>query len=342
MFYGVWGHCITDEIRRMWFLNSADFKTKFKNCKIVYISYPNYSFKKNFIKLLKIIGIDYKSFVPVEKITRFSEIIIPDESLFYDENGTMFFTDEYKNMIEKVREFGRQNFKKLPFDKIYLTYSHFVQFKQIGEKKLERFFKRQGYKIIAPEKYSLEEQLNIFQNCRSFASTIGSCSHNSIFLNDGTEAIFIPRANYLTNYQETLNEIINADIKYVSSDFSILANKNGGPFYYYVSENLMKLFDFKPRNEKKFWRKNLSDFKKYLDLGTRKMSENSADYKIPDYYAKVFVSILPKLFDRGKECLTLNQTARRKIKKILPRPVFNFLKGTKNFIREILRGENQD
>ena len=37
LFYPVWGHAISDNLRRFWFLNSEVFKTYFKNCLLVYI-----------------------------------------------------------------------------------------------------------------------------------------------------------------------------------------------------------------------------------------------------------------------------------------------------------------
>ena len=39
LFFHVWGHCITDNIRRLWFLKSDIFKTYFKNCPLVYIQW---------------------------------------------------------------------------------------------------------------------------------------------------------------------------------------------------------------------------------------------------------------------------------------------------------------
>lgn len=313
MFVGVWGHCITDCIRRMWFLKSAEFSEKFSNCKIVYISYPDFKFGESFKTLLKIIGIDWRNLVHVQKITRFANVIMPDESFFTTDDGIKF-TAEYKNEIDTIRNFARTNFKKLPFDKVYFTYSHFTRYKQIGERKLEQFFKKQGYKIIAPEKYSFEEQLNILQNCRSLASTIGSCSHNGIFMNDGAQLILIPRANYLTGYQQALDEVTDLKITYVSSDLSILADQRhpwGGQFFYYVSENLMKLFNFTPRNEKKFWKKNLCDFKLYLDLCFR-LADDLTKCSPPEYYKPVLLNVFSKI--SGKE--NLLPAIPRKIRKL--------------------------
>lgn len=37
LFYPVWGHCLTDNLRRLWFLKSDVFKSYFKNCPLVYV-----------------------------------------------------------------------------------------------------------------------------------------------------------------------------------------------------------------------------------------------------------------------------------------------------------------
>ena len=116
---------------------------------------------------------------------------------------------------------------------MYFTYSRFSSDKQVGENKLEDFFTGLGYKIIAPERYSFEEQLNILANCEFFASTIGSCSHNIIFLPEGASVYLIPRAFYLTGYQVALGEVINLNIYYVDSSLSVLVRRNNpweGPF----------------------------------------------------------------------------------------------------------------
>lgn len=37
LFFHVWGHAITDNIRRLWFLKSEAFKRYFKDCRLVYV-----------------------------------------------------------------------------------------------------------------------------------------------------------------------------------------------------------------------------------------------------------------------------------------------------------------
>ena len=293
LFVKIWGHCITDNLRRLWFLTSETFQKNFKNYKIIFVPQDGFSFGSNFKSLLDIFGINPDVFVPITKATRFHEIILPDESFFTLDGNIRYFTDEYSKMIEKIREFDIKNFKKLDYDKVYFTYARCSGFKQIGENRLEQFFSKQGYKIIAPEQYSFYEQLNILLNCNYFASTIGSCSHNIMFLNEGSNAILIPRANYLTGYQLAINEVTNLNITWIQSDLSIMvpeASPWDGPFFYFVSRNLLKFFNCTDTSFL-FSKKDLKNFKNYLLLGSMFLKDLK-NSPAPTYYQKVLMQCI--------------------------------------------------
>ena len=36
MFLHIWGHCLTDNLKRIWFLKSNIYRKYFKNCPVVY------------------------------------------------------------------------------------------------------------------------------------------------------------------------------------------------------------------------------------------------------------------------------------------------------------------
>lgn len=74
----VWGHWLTDNIRRLWFINSDMYK-QFTNYKLVYTCYNSFKLSKNVIQLLLCLGVNYKHLVRVDELTQFSEIIVPDE-----------------------------------------------------------------------------------------------------------------------------------------------------------------------------------------------------------------------------------------------------------------------
>ena len=92
---------------------------------------------------------------------------------------------------------------------------------------------------------TFDEQLNVLINCRSFASTLGSCSLNSVFLRDNIETIFIPRsANRFTDYQNTVNHVHPVKANYVDSTLSLFG-RGQHHYCYIISAQLKKFFGYK-------------------------------------------------------------------------------------------------
>lgn len=245
----VWGHWLTDNIRRMWFLKNLTYKLKFSQCKLVYVCNSEFSFSNNVKQLFECLNIDPSKLIKINEVTKFSRVVIPDGCFFSDSNGDRFYTKEYLELIESIKNSELVNGSMdIPSkDKIYFTYRKFASRKTIGEYSLESFFKKQGYEIICPEKLDFIIQVVYLRKCKCFASTIGSCSHNVIFTDENTEIILIPRANYLTGYQVAINDIIKSrsNIHYIDSCLSIFANKERpwiGPFFFYQSGNLLSYF----------------------------------------------------------------------------------------------------
>lgn len=259
MIISVWGHCLTDNLKRAWFLKSKIFRKEFKKCRIVYV--PMFGgIVPAFAELLKILEIDAEKLVPIERPIRFKKIILPDESFFLgrsenfsDEtlkfvDGTrnkfgghdkIFFTGEYVETIDRVRNFARKKFSRLSDKKFYFFYGK----NQTGEQRLAEYFQSKGYAKIIPQDLPLAEQLNILANCENFASVTGSISHNVIFLPDGANAVLIPRrAAFVNIWQQALNQIHDLNIFYVDSTLSLYPVDYGGPFCYIISRELKNFF----------------------------------------------------------------------------------------------------
>ena len=236
-FYPVWGHVITDNISHLWFLRSDDFKSQFKDCPLVYISWANLPLKnlESFKRMLEILEIDVDKLQQIEQPTQFDKIILPDRSFFHVNKG---FVNEYRETINCIRDFALKNRTPTSSKKIYYFHGQ----RGFGEERIAQYLKSKGYEIVSPEKLTLDEQLNLLINCESFASTLGSSSHNSIFLRDNTETIFIPRfANAFYEHQPILNQVHKQNINFVDSALSIFQIRNG-PFCYIVSEQLKRFF----------------------------------------------------------------------------------------------------
>lgn len=295
LIYNIWGHCLTDELSRAWYIKySQEYKERYTQCRIVCVSGDSKGFSSSFSDLLSILGIDTNKIKVITKPTKFSSIIIPDRC-FTCASGAYCFTEEYRRMVKEIRDYANTQATDLSFNKVYFTYNNYKKRITIGERKLEEYFKEKGYKIIAPEKYSFYEQLNILANCTHFASTIGSCSHNTMFLSDSANIILIPRADYLGGYQQAIDELWNQNIVYVDSNLSVAVSKSHpwtGSFFYYISQELLDVFNENYFPDAHYWRKNFKDFKKYIKLGIMMNSEDEINPSLE--YSKMCVEAMLK------------------------------------------------
>lgn len=218
------------------------FKNEFKNCPIVYIAFNGQHLEqqKNFCQLLEILEIDVNRLQVIKQPTQFEKIILPDEAFFRD-NKSIQFTEEYREMIDCVRNFGIKNRTSTSNKKIYYFHS---RREQVGAERLAEYFKSKGYEVVSPEKLTFYEQLNLLINCESFISTLGSCSHNSMFLRDGTKSIIIPRGGdrITSTYQQAADSIHPLNITYIDSSLSIFGKVQYGPFCYIISKQLKEFF----------------------------------------------------------------------------------------------------
>ena len=240
VFGSCWGNILAEHLSRVWFLKTDVFQKEFKNCRLAYT--PRQAFNlndienTNFRRLLEILEINAEDLQVITKPTQFDKVIVPDLSLFLD--GYKKFTNEYCETLERVRIFALKNRTPVSTKKVYYFHGR----RAFGEELIAKYFKLKGYEIIQPEKLTLDEQLNWLINCESFASTIGSSSHNSIFLNEHTEVILIPRSNNLfPGYQELMDQVRSLNVSYIDSTLSILHNDNGF-FLYIVSPQLKHFF----------------------------------------------------------------------------------------------------
>ena len=205
-------------------------------------------------------------------------------------------------MINDIRSFSEKEFKDTGLKKVYFTYRKYSVIREMGEYRLEGFFRRLGYEIISPEEYTFREQLNILLSCSEFASTIGSVAHNVVFLRENTKVYLIPRSDFITEYQFALDEICDADITFVDSSLSLYthpAHPWGGPFYFIISDNLLDLFGkkIKRKNNNRgffvyrqlgFWMNGYHDigdyyrreYKKYLKMPVEKVEKFSGFFRI--------------------------------------------------------------
>lgn len=332
MLIGVWGHCITDCIKRAWFFKSNIFQRDFSSYKVVYIA-PQGSLHPNFLSVLSKLGIDIAAFEEIKEPTKFKEIIIPDSSFFLDENRVDHFTIEYKDCIDRIKSGFICDDRQKITKKIYYSHRNVRGYNNdIGEEKIERYLASHGFEIIHPEKLTFDEQLKLLSQCSLFVASDGSTSHNSIFLPESAEIVIIPRSPYLTFHQLALNELYEQQkIQYVDSSLSLLCKGDRptrGPFFYFVSNKLVETIEKRKLDETpEYLRSNFKDFKKYMNGGfyiqdNRQFTAYSPYSEIAFYYYNKYLftnKLKCKIVDAKRKMNELGIKAYRKISRRISR-----------------------
>lgn len=240
-----WGHAITDNLKKLWYLKTEECKSLLKQgAKLIYLTIDNKPQPSYVKRLFELADADIDSFELVTEITRFDKIFVPDNSFIAD-NGQRYFTQPYVDSINLIKKNVSSTIKgnNIYPEKIYFTRTHIRSQRDWGEMSIERVFKNKGYHIIAPEEKTVEEQIAFLMNCTYFATTEGSISHNVVFCQPKTEVTIVRKCYDVNKYQMAVNEVSDVNVTYIDAHNSTKAPNEApwvGPFFLYNNEQLLK------------------------------------------------------------------------------------------------------
>lgn len=243
----VYGHAYIDNLRSLWFLDTDDCKRLLeKGAELVYVAENNKPFTDPYVKIFQMAGFDIRKARLVDHLIKFDKVIIPDSSIISSEFGRLY-CDAYSKTLDRVKSYISGIDGYPVYEKIYFTRSKFAMNRESGEESIEKYFSHAGYKVISPEQYPLDAQLQMVSSCSCFAATEGSIAHISLFCKPGTKVTIINKANYLNIHQVMINEMADLDVTYIQAHLSSMTNKECrwlGPFYLYPTRYLKKYFGF--------------------------------------------------------------------------------------------------
>ena len=253
-FMPIWGHCFTDSFAKMWFLKTKECASLLKDgAIIVYLTTDNNPPKQFLVDLFQEAGLNILNCEHITKLSRFDSLYIPDNCFYIDkESGNRFFTEEYNTIISDIHT--RHAEKKGSFPaKLYFTRTKYKSGKQdYGERKIEAIFRESGYTIVAPEDYTVSQQLDFLAHCDIYASTEGSCSHNAVFCRPEATVIILKKSEYVNGYQLAINDVRMLNVKYVDVGKSIYCDKKEpwqGPFFIYPTAKLKSVLGLKTKEK---------------------------------------------------------------------------------------------
>ena len=185
-----WGHFLIEYCTRLWYSLKNDNRYKIAYCGF---ACEKGEIQKPFQDFLRLLGIEKQQLIDVRRPTRFRKIIIPEQSFLRNQ----YYTKEYKDIIDTAYiNICKDNL--VPCEKIYFSRCLFIENgnpeRERGEWEIQETFRKNGYKILFPEKLSVEEQIFYVRNCKEFAAIPSSTSDNAVFAAEATKRIYIRKA----------------------------------------------------------------------------------------------------------------------------------------------------
>ena len=194
-----WGHFLVDFVPRLWLLRQHYHGEKL----LVLTSNRKSKINGNYLELLSLFGISEDKIHYVYEPEKYSRIIVPEMSMvrpaYYSEQSQELF----HYIVEKAIDLGK--YKK--YEKIYFSRSKLKKavMTEIGEPEIERVYRKNGYKIIYPERCSFKELVFYISNCKEFVSLSGTIPHNIVFARPGTKVVILNKTYRINTIQLMLN-----------------------------------------------------------------------------------------------------------------------------------------
>lgn len=263
-FFYCWGHCITDNIKRMWiFLDN-----KYPIAKYLYSAYDDYPINDSFIKIMQYLIPANLEYEEIKSAVRVSKLIIPDPCIVTMSDG-IHYHRYFIDLINKIKMKALQNANESVDSvaendrviihgkgaiyisdiekerRIYFSRRNNKTKCEFGNIELDNIFERAGFQIIYPEEWSLEEQISILNMADVFVVTEGSISHNAMFVNPQCIVVILKKYSLLNGYSTLIDNIIPRTPIYVDSNLSFITQRGieyQGPFLIVINKYCSNMF----------------------------------------------------------------------------------------------------
>lgn len=223
-----WGHFLIDFSTRLWYVLENRENVKFA---FVIEEDGKCELHDNILRFLELIGLNNNNCLFINKLAKCKEIVIPECSYITN----LYWSNEYLNVFNYIKQHINRKTFQISSKKIYFSRRKFrkANNSEIGENMLENFFSKNGFEIISPEKYTLDEQICMITNSECVAAISGTIPHNMLFANEGQEIVIINKTYSINTMQFDINAIKKLRCTYIDAWVAVFPVSMGkGPFIY--------------------------------------------------------------------------------------------------------------
>ena len=320
-YYKAWGHFITEVVSRLWYALQNDDSVD----SYVFIDLINgeeKTFSGNYLEFFKLLGISDKVKL-INKPVRYRTVVIPEDGFVYDSH----YTNGFRKMYEYIAQKGLELYNGAKYDKVYFSKRKLDSSikTNLNDKSIEKFFKKNGYKVFYPEKLSLIDTIGIMQNAKLFAGIASSLLHNQLFGHANQTTICIEKNSFSNPYQVMVAKITECKTIFIDACWTIFTVSPGGPFIFDYTNFLIRfakdhgMVIGKPMSKLQFKRIFRKYLAYYFDINNKLP---------PDWmYSQYFIDMTREAYDdaiRSHDSFKLSFFERIKLKfEKLKRKYFN-------------------
>lgn len=238
-FWKHWGHFLMDMVSRLWYVLERE-----PDIKIVYDSSVDIIISGVYMEFFRLLGVSEEQLLKISKPTRFKSVIVPEcaykPGICYNNKFKKIFDKVAKNALDEMQEKDKYVGKSIYFTRRQLKRKIPLE---VGERTIEKLFEDCGFQIVAPEKYSLIEQIAMVRQASKIACISGTLPHNMIFAKEKSELIIVRKTNKPNYRQFDVNQIQNLTVTNIDAHISLKAVGPGGPFLITNNQNMRKFFN---------------------------------------------------------------------------------------------------
>ena len=211
------GHFISECLSRMWFL--LEYRTA--GAKVVFLNLFNWKISRWVYKLFDLLGLAEDRIMFIDKPTQFKSIIVPDQAAYIKEDYTSKFLSPYRKIASRIRPASVK--------KLFLTRSLDLHTKNYvaNMKYFEDFYRAHGFEVIAPEKFSIADQIALITGADEIATFLGTLAHWSLFCRPEVKFTMLTRCDEFRCRQCLINQATEIDWYIVSTARNFLYAEQG-------------------------------------------------------------------------------------------------------------------
>ena len=219
-----WGHFLVEGVTRLWYFLEQDPSVD----KYIFALDQNEQrdISGNYKQFLTLLGIwDKVEFINAP--ATFQEVIVPDMAF----RRWGFYSPKYLAVFDRIAQNVPPSAAPSP-KRIFMSRCLLPKHKDMdfGFEAVDKFFERNGYTILYPERIPLSQLISYIRNAESVASVSGTLPQNMLFGKQGQQLIILERCAIIDDWQPPVNRIKELQVTYIDANIPIYTVPMSGPF----------------------------------------------------------------------------------------------------------------